>query len=357
MPRLTLPLVPGAFLPLAALAACDPSSGDKLDTLDSGNIACDRIHGATGVLMLEDGGDTFHFPTAAPDSAVDTTSTGGPLGDGVSWGAFFGGRWLTSEDSGCNWDDKGGKVPSTGDWDLVVTRDVLYAFDRASSAGATTRNGGDSWTATDSGEPFLGDVTVDPDMVGRLRGVQSRGVLTSEDDGTNWTLSASPPEASVLWGSVWAGGVDTVAAVSSTAVYLSVTGGASWTNITGSLTSESFTPARVAIHPDDADSIFVSGTDDDGGAIYWTGDGGTTWKQRALQRQVDLDGDAPLWPAPGYPEEVISAWATTEGDYGINLYRIDATGIHTVHVSSYWAVNDVSFRSDGAWIVAVSGVR
>lgn len=168
------------FLTLILLACTDKSSDDPR-TFDSDTAGvCGRVRGANGILLYEDGGDDLHAPTEPPDD-VHTTGVTGPVGSGSGMIAAYGGNVLVSADTGCNWEEAG-NLPAGGDWALVAAGTRVYAFDRASSTGARSDDLGETWTPFDSVEPFL-----DPpvwDGASRLRGVQARGVATSDDGGT-----------------------------------------------------------------------------------------------------------------------------------------------------------------------------
>ncbi len=339
------------------LFACpDDDATDKVGTIDTSSNACDRVHGATGILVYEDNGDTVHFPTDAPDKETQTTSTAGPLGDGTSWMAMFGPRVMVSDDGGCNWDFNGSGLPSTGRWQLLAAGDRVYAFDELSSQAGYSTDAGKNWNAADVGGTFLAQPVAGATST-TVRGIQSRGVVTTEDGGVNWSVTATLPAVDVVAGDVFAGDTERIFVVTPTGGYTSRTGGASWDDISAAVTTDSFVPSRAAIHPDNADVLFMSGEDDDGPVIVRSTDGGASWDDAASIRQVDLDAGAPLWPVPGSGTTVLSGWATRDDDYGMNLYVVSTTGIHTSHVGSYWGLNDVSFRDDGAWIAAVHGVE
>ncbi|MBM4389994.1 MAG: hypothetical protein FJ090_02620 [Deltaproteobacteria bacterium] len=343
---------------LAFLLGCPDNEGtDKAGPIDTSGLVCDRIHGTGGVVIWDDISTTPHFPDEAPDAETKMSSVAGPLGDGVSWIGMFGPQVMVSDDSGCNWDFNGSGLPVGGDWDLVAAGNTVYAFDRLSSQGGYSKDDGMSWTAFDSGGTWLSEVVADPAVAGRLRGVQARGVVTSEDGGANWVLTGPAPAEGLVGGVACASGLDTIFVVTATGGYLSKTGGQTWDDISASVVTDSFVPSRAAIHPDDADVLFMSGRDDDGAVIVRSTDGGASWDDAASTRQVDLDVGAPLWPAPGTGSSLASAFGSGGGDPYINVYEITVSNVATSHVGAYVGVTDIAFRDDGAWVCAVHAVE
>ncbi len=337
-------------------AACDTGSTDKVGGSDTSEVSCDRIHGARGILIID--GDVTHFPTEQPDEFVATTSVAGPLSDG-GYVSVAGGELFTSADDGCNWEEPGSRLPGTGDWDLVAAGNTIYAFDRASSSTATSTDGALSWVATDAGEPFLGEVAFDAAVPGTLRGVQPRGAVTSLDFGATWTVNATPPPAPLTAGAVFGGDLSAVVATHSGGVLRSNTGGTSWDEIGVQLFADGFVGQRIIFSTDSADTIWVSGIEDgDTTVIYRTIDGGGRWDDVMSSKGYDLDEDAPLWAVPDLQNGAISAWGSTQDNYGINVYEIVAgENVHTTHTSAYYNVHDVVVRDDGSLLVAVDGLK
>lgn len=351
---------------LLPLLGCPENTGDKVGNLDSGDLVCDRIDGASGIVKYayDDGGTSeseddawsVNFPNSAPDGLTRTTGVSGPLSDGETWAALFGGRWLLSTDEGCTWDDKGGVLPSTGDWQLDAQGTTVYAWDRASSAGAFSKSDGASWTATDASEPFVAFPVADPGVAGKLRGVQARGVVTSDDDGTNWDVSAASPAGTLTGAAVWPGGIDTIVAATSEGVFLSRSGGGGWDEIGVALETAGIVPSGVAIHPSDADTIWVIGTDTNGPVIEITTDAGLNWSLVVAQRNVDLDVTAALWPDPTEADVLLSHFDSGDGDGSITMYRFFAGNIESHKVSSYRGISDIGFLPDGSWLAGVDSV-
>jgi hypothetical protein len=61
---------------------------------------------------------------------------------------------------------------------------------------------------------------------------------------------------------------------------------------------------------------------------------------------------------PGAPNELVSAWGSSEDNYGINVYYVIAgDSLHTTKVGAYYHVNDVGFTESGSWLLGVDGVK
>lgn len=344
-------------LPLAlvlVLTACATPSTDKVGDPDTSEAVCDRIHGANGVMLLID--QQTHFSTSAPDTTTRTTSLAGPMDDGT-YLAVAGGELLASTDGGCNWSEPGSRLPATGDWDLVTQGATAYAFDRASAATATSTDGALSWTASDSGEPFLGPVAADAAVSGRLRGVQVRGVVTSEDAGATWNVASGTPPAALLSGAVYPGDLQIAAGTWSGGVLLTRTGGETWEEVGGELIERGLVPGTITFSTESPDAMWVLGTQGADVYLYSTVDGGTNWTDVTSSKAIDIEADAALYAIPGVLNGVAAAWGSSEDNYGINLYEILAgDNTHTTHTSAYFHVHDIHFRQDGGWMIGVDGI-
>lgn len=344
------------------LAACTDKGG-YLDTSspdDTGNPECGRLRGATGVLMYTEDGASVHAPTEAPDPEKRTTGIAGPLTDGLTWLAVEEGRVYRSDDAGCNWDDVG-TLPVGVAWQLLAAGDRVYAFDLASGDGARSDDRGLSWSPFDAGGAFL-DLPVASHTDGTfLRGVQARGVVSSYDGGDTWTVTGALPDGTPRRAAVSAATPDRVVVSTDLGVWTSPTGGGSWQDVTAGLTTDATVPGvaggPVAVHPDDEQVLFA--ISEDGGGV-WTlhrsADYGATWTRMADSDQVTLDGASPLWPLPGAPTRVLSAYGSSVDDFGLDLYLSEqGVGTRTLHISSYYGMTGMSFGAD-RWIASVHGV-
>ncbi len=343
-----------ALLALPFAAAC--STGAELLPQDTSTSGCDRVHGATGVILVTDAGNTQHFPTEAPSDTLATTTVAGPLADGT-WLAVSGNEVLASDDGGCNWQSAGGRLPSGGVWDLVTVGATAYAFDRGGAQVGISGDGGLSWTAADAGEPFIGSVRAD--STGRLRGVQARGLVTSEDGGQTWTPSGTPPPGAPAGAAVFPGDLDVAAVTYSGGVAITRNGGTSWDDLGAELVVDGFIGHSVDFASDSADILWVGGEDPEQSVIHRTVDAGAHWTDVATSKSLDLDADAPIWPVPGMPNEALAAYGSSEDNFGISVYHIIAgDSLHTTHTGgTYFHVNDAAFTEDGSWLVAVDGVQ
>lgn len=345
-----------ASLPLAL--GCPQPATDKLGTNDSAGAVCDRIHGATGVVLFGNQAADIHFPTAAPDETTVTSSVAGPLADGT-WLAVAGNELLASADEGCNWDETGGRLPATGEWELLVSGSTTWAFDRLSDATASSPDGGLSWTASTTGSPVFGTPGADATVAGRLRAVTADGVVGSDDGGATWTpLGSAPPGGPATGGATYAAAPDTHIVITSTGLAVTKTSGESWVEVGAELAADGVVLHRVVFSTDSSDIIWASGELEGFSAIFRSIDGGVSFSDVATSRSLDLDVDAPIWPVPGAPNEALSAWGTSEDNYGIHVYHVIAgERIGTTKVGAYYHVNDAGFASDGRWVFAVDGVK
>lgn len=347
---------------LALLLACS-GGGSTVDSTfgdDTGLTECGRLRGATGVLMYTEDATVVHAPTEPPEPDRYTTGVAGPLGDGVTWLAVDAGRVLQSTDSGCNWDQVGA-LPGDGWWQLLTAGDRVYAIDRDSGQGARTDDAGRTWTPFDAGEVFVGLPTVSAADPAWLRGYQSRGVVTSFDGGDSWSVTGAGPESAVVAAAVHPGDPDRIVVGTVDGVKLSTTGGGSWSDVTEGLTEDAGAPgvrgSAVAVHPDDADVLFALSQDGSGVyTLHRSADAGASWSRMADSDQVHLGEQSPLWPLPGAPGRVVSAYGSSVDDYGLDLYVSEVgVGTRTIHIGSYYGMTGMAFGPD-RWIASVHGV-
>lgn len=339
--------------PLLAACTGSPSGGGHVFDSDTGSV-CGRVRGSNGILLYEDGGDTVRVPTEAPSTTIRTTGVAGPVGAGNRYVAISGGTVIASEDGGCNWEDVG-SLPASGAWSLLAGGDDVYAFDAASSAGAVSSDGGASWTPFDTVQAF---VNVPAYAGGRLRGVQARGVVTSDDKGASWSLTEGLPFTPAT-GAANPAQLDDVVIGGPTGVAVSHTGGTTWEDVSATLIGASdgaVSAVQVAASPADPSVLFAL-SDDAGGlrTVQRTADGGATWTRLGDSAQVTLGDDARLYPLPDDATTVISN-SGVPADAKLNLYRITAgAGIHTVSLGGYLSMPQLVVQGD-RWVAAVDAV-
>lgn len=340
------------LLPLFACTGSPAGSSHVFDS-DTGSV-CGRVRGSSGILLYENGGDTVRVPTEAPSTTVRTTGVAGPVGAAGAVVAVTGGTVLASADGGCNWDDVG-SLPATGVWSLVAGGADVYAFDGLTGAGAVSADGGASWTPFDTVEPFLNPPAF---ADGRLRGVQARGVVTSDDRGVTWTLTDGLPFTPVT-GAANPALLDLVVIGGPTGVAVSHTGGTTWEDVSATLVGVAdgvVSAVQVAPSPADAAVLFALTDDADGlRTVQRSADGGATWDRLGDSAQVTLGDDARLYPLPDDATTVLSN-SGVPADAKLNLYRITAgAGIHTVSLGGYLAMPQLSVEGD-RWVAAVHAV-
>ena len=333
------------------LAGCPAAvNSNAFDTSNDGQ-KCDRIHGATGVVLYEDQGKSAHFPDHAPSDTFRTSGIAGPFdAEETTWMAVSGRTAQISTDGGCNWEDQG-SLPA-GDWLLAAAGTRAYAFDLASSAGARSDDSGLSWQPFDAGGTFAALPVVDPADSNRLRGVQDRGVVTSSDGGDTWSISGSIPEGAttVIGAGIPSNDLDAILVTTDAGVFHSASGGQSWNATT---IADMLTLTTAAIHPADNDVWLVAGTDAKGAVIERTDDAGVTWDSIMSVAGQDLAVDAPIWPLPGAADTFVSSYGDSDG---VKLYvTIAHKQILTYSVSSYFELSQIAFGSD-RWLASLSAV-
>lgn len=348
--------LPISMFSLALVSACTGKGDTSGHTFDSDTAGvCGRVRGATGILLYDDLGDTLHAPTDAPSTTTKTTGVAGPVGGPTGMAAVYGGNVLISSDTGCNWTEAGG-LPARGDWALVAAGDRVYAFDRASGSGAWSDDLGDSWTPFDTSQPFVDTPTWDG--ANRLRGIQTRGVVTSEDGGATWTLAGTPP-FSPSGGSVSPTNLDVVVIAGEEGLAISHTGGATFEDISTTLVGIESGPVaglRAVTSPADDNVIFaITDATDGTRTIQRSVDGGASWDRQGDSTQITIGDDARLYPMPMDSTMVLSS-SFVAADNKMNLYRITAgDGIHSVGVGGYTTMQQIAIMDD-RWVAAVSAV-
>lgn len=351
-------LILPSTLAALALAACTGKSSDNSHIFDSDTAGvCGRVRGSSGgILRYEGGGDDLHAPTETPSTEVKTTGVTGPVAGASGMIAVQGGQVLSSVDTGCNWTETG-NLPATGDWALAAAGDRVYAFDRLSSDGAYSDNLGDSWAPFDTAEPFVDPPVVDLGS-GRIRGVQARGVVTSDDAGASWALAGDPPFPP-RGGSVSASNLDIVVIAGDGGVQFSHTGGSTWDDVSTTLVGIEDGPVagvRVGVSPVDDDVLFAITDGTDGTrTIQHSVDGGLAWNRLGDSTQITIGDDARVYSAPTDPTQMLSSSFVPDSNK-LNLYRITVgEGIHAVGVGGYTTMQQIAMMDD-VWLAGVSAV-
>ncbi len=343
-------------LPLALSAGCTGKSTDLTHSFDSDTAGiCGRVRGSHGgVLRYQSGGDDLHAPTEAPSTSTKTTGVAGPVAGATGMIAVYGGQVMSSVDTGCNWSDTG-NLPATGDWALVAAGDRVYAFDRASSAGAWSDDVGGSWTPFDTLQPFVDPPTIDV-STGRIRGVEAAGVATSDDSGATWAIAGSLPFTAVA-GSVNPANLDQVAIAGEGGVQTSHTGGTTWDDVSSTLYGIESGPVagvRVGLSPADPNVIYAITDGSDGTRTFQhSGDGGLSWDRMGDSTQVVIGDDARVYPSPDDPAVMLSSSFVSDSSK-MNLYVLTfGSGIHNVSVAGYTTMQQIAMMGD-VWLASVS---
>jgi hypothetical protein len=337
---------------LLLLLACtdDPYVLDTSVT-DTGVPECGRVRGTRAVLLYQDDGSTVRSPIETPTTADLATGVAGPVIDDRTYVAALGASTIRSYDGGCNW-ETGGTLP-TGDWRLLGAGARVYAFDATAARGAWSEDAGLTWTPFDTVEPFIGLPVVDAGDPSRLRGLQSRGIVTSSDGGDTWSVGAALPAelATPAAGGLLSTNLDLAIIGGATGAWRSQNAGVSWTQV---LTGD----VRAAVfHPDDTAVLFAQETDDAGVAtVLRSADSGATWARVVDSSQIELASAPSLWPVPGNPLQALSAFGPRYNENtastGVNLYLITGgEGTRTTFVSGWTGIRQLAFGGD-RWVAA-----
>ncbi|MFZ5478417.1 MAG: WD40/YVTN/BNR-like repeat-containing protein [Myxococcota bacterium] len=336
-----------------ALVACNGKdyAYETGDSAVTGIGVCGKVRGTTGVLMYQYAGDqlTVLPPEDSPDESDVTTGVAGPFGDHTYLAVTDGGV-IRSDDAGCNWEPAGSLPP--GDWGLVQAGDRVYAFDRDSDAGARSDDLGLSWSAFLTSEAFVSLPVADAANPDRLRGVQARGVVTTDDAGESWPVQdgSLPDGLTPVSASASPGDLEQLAVAGAGGVWRSANGGTSWDQIF--VTGDAYS---VAIHPDDATYTFAFGRDTDGLLSGWRHDG-TDWAKLVTEAQIDMAEGMEIWPVPGNTAQAVSAYGpvpNNDDEPSLALYVMTVDeGTKTTRVTMYYHLHQLVFGPD-RWVGAV----
>lgn len=340
---------------LLLLACTGDDTGGKIDT-SVFTDACDRVHGATGILMFDyDGAFGTHTPDSAPSDLKKTTTVAGPMADGLTYIAVEGGTTWISEDGACNWSEAG-RLPSDGDWDVQISGDRLWAFDRSQPRGGLSDDLGKNWSAFNLAGTVIGTAGVDKANPNAARAVTTAGILSTDDGGASWTTSADLPEgiANPTAGDAFGGNLEKLMVGAENGLWWSVTGGSTWTDATANL-EQPLAVASVAFHPDNGDIWMVSGTGDTGPEIERSIDAGGTFTATSnLTDVVALDENPGIWPVVGNTDQYITVSANADG---VSLYLVTAgVGTEKISVGTYVGITDVAATAD-RFVASVHAVQ
>ncbi|ADD42336.1 WD40/YVTN/BNR-like repeat-containing protein [Stackebrandtia nassauensis] len=170
---------------------------------------------------------------------------------------------------------------------------TIYAEYQGTQIEKST-DGGNTWVAKTAGlvgtTPWTGVITMDPDDPDRLYCGTNRVFRTLDGCATPWTQSSQTLAATVSAiavapsdsNRVYAGTGNTYSRVGQGNVYRSDDGGGTnpWTDVTDASLPTSRPVTDLAVHADDADSVFVTyGATGMGSpqSVWHSGDAGTTW--------------------------------------------------------------------------------
>jgi Bacterial Ig domain len=268
--------------------AVDPVNADRVYTSTWRGLLFRSDDGATTWSQMSDSGTWANSQMHVARSSPNVLYT---LHDEYWFGR---GTVLRSGDHGDTWTAMARPHGAGDAWQLAVDptdADVLYA---ANAAGISKSvDGGASWSTAlaPTGRPAMGSVAIDPSNVPRVYGGHdSTGLYRSLDAGASWEQSNSGLTAvqftalEIVLGApatVWAG-------VQGTGFLKSTDGGASWTAVGTAEGLGSQWLGAIAGHPYDPAVAAATTSDDAGGHLWKSADGGATFTQTAT-------GYAPRW--------------------------------------------------------------
>lgn len=157
-----------------------------------------------------------------------------------------------------------------------TTGATLYAATNGGGVFVST-DGGDSWSAcANTGLGSTAALSLVMTSAGTLYAGTEAGVFSSTDC-SSWTArnnglpdsAGSPPKVLAV---DQADSQKLVAGCPGSGIYLSTTGGASWTAASGQPGNSQFT--AIAVTPGNSSRLYAA---TDGGGVYYSGDGGSSW--------------------------------------------------------------------------------
>ena len=282
-----------------------PVTAIAIDPQNSGTVYAAT---GTGLFKSGDSGASWSALNPGPPCCISTLVID-PQTPGTIYGVTRDSDVLKSIDGGMNWTPVHSGLPAdAGDRYIITSLAIdprhpttVYAGNGLRGGGVfKTTDGGQSWTAVNSGLPADGVSALainpqDPDTIY----ASTRGVYKSTDGGASWSAVNSGLENDIGYpfsalvidlqntDTVYAAGYDT-------ALYKTTNGGARWTVVGYGLLfgygrqAESVT--AMAIDPRDSNILYAVAS---GGAFKST-DGGISWSAVKSRMITDADGPSVL---------------------------------------------------------------
>ena len=197
---------------------------------------------------------------------------------------------------------------------------VMYGEQYQGSLNRTT-NGGGAWTAITTGltgtAAWVAPIHQDPITANTIYCGYSQ-LFKSTNQGTAWTqLGTLPGSNSIVEFAIAPSNPQIIYVIQGTAIYKTINGGTSWTNITGTLPTGSARPTWLAVEDKDPNSVWVTFSGySAGNKVFNSINGGTSWTNYSTG-------------LPNLPTNCITYWnGTKDGLYvgcDIGVYYRDST--------------------------------
>jgi photosystem II stability/assembly factor-like uncharacterized protein len=166
------------------------------------------------------------------------------------------GTFFRSADKGLNWVSVSETLTSCGSKSIAVdpfNENIVYTYDGSASALLKTTTGGATWSVLSAYTGGGGNAIAINRNTGRVFIAGATAIYYSDNAGTTWTMATGSTVTGTLYDLVLnPGGPDTVYAVGSTAANMlvllrSVNGGASFTVVTGAVSTTTTSGARLGV--------------------------------------------------------------------------------------------------------------
>lgn len=268
--------------------AVDPLNADRVYTSTWRGLLFRSDDGATTWSQMSDSGTWTNFQIHVARSSPNVLYT---LHDEYWFGR---GTVLRSTDHGATWTATARPDGPSETWQLAVDptdEDVVYAASRGGLYKSV--NGGAAWSRVlePAGQTPVGSVGLDPGNVAHVyAGHASGGLYRSLDAGADWELSNNGLTAIQLTGLeiVRDAPATVYAGVQRMGFLKSTDGGESWSMIGTAQGLENVWIGAIAAHPENPDVIAATTSDDAGGHLWKSIDGGATFTEAATSY-------APTW--------------------------------------------------------------